>query len=118
MSALNGITHIHTDLPAYLAQIGRVFRVFAHHGSGCTSYGVLAEGRRWFVKHADDPRGVASLRRAINVHQRVQHRALPRLVHTLTTDPERAARHPTVRAFVDAWRQVAGEHVERWEKRE
>jgi hypothetical protein len=28
------------------------------------------------------------------------------------TDPERAARYPTVRAFVDAWREAAGVHVE------
>jgi serine/threonine-protein kinase len=30
------------------------------------------------------------------------------------TDPERVARYPTVRAFVDAWRQAAGRHAERW----
>ena len=30
------------------------------------------------------------------------------------TDPARAARYPTVRAFVDAWRQAAGPHAECW----
>ncbi len=85
MHALTGITHIDLDLSAYLAQIGRVFRVYDTYDSGCSAYGVQVEGRRWFVKHADDPRGMTSLRRAIDVNRRVQHPALPRLQHTFTT---------------------------------
>jgi len=85
VSALTGITHIEIDLDAFLAQIGQVFRVFDCYDSGCTAYGVLSEGRRWFVKGSDQPRGIASLRRAIDVNRRVQHPALPRLHHSFTT---------------------------------
>jgi serine/threonine-protein kinase len=30
------------------------------------------------------------------------------------TDPDRAARYPTVRAFVAAWREATGRHAEQW----
>ena len=49
------------------------------------SYGVLAGGRRWFVKHSDDPRGMASLRRAQVLHSKIQHQDLPRLRNTFET---------------------------------
>jgi serine/threonine-protein kinase len=95
VSALTGITQIDVDLAAYLARIGQVFHLFDGHDSGCTAYGVLADGRRWFVKHSDQPKGIASLRRAIDVNRRVQHPALPRLYHTLST--------PNGLALVYAW---------------
>jgi serine/threonine-protein kinase len=95
VSALTGITHIETDVAAYLAQIGQVFCVLDNHDSECTSYGVLYEGRRRFVKHSDRPQGIASLRRAIDVNRRVQHPALPRLYHSFTT--------PHGLALVYAW---------------
>lgn len=85
MCALTGITHMDTELAAYLEQVGRVFCAFAEQDSGCIAYGVLSEGRRWFVKHSDEPRGIASLRRAIHVNRLVRHPALPRLYHTFTT---------------------------------
>lgn len=95
MSALTSVTQIDSDLPTYLGQVGRVFRVFDLQDSGCSAYGVRAEGRRWFVKHSDQPQGIASLRRAIDVNRRVQHPALPRLYHSFTT--------PGGLALVYAW---------------
>jgi serine/threonine-protein kinase len=50
-----------------------VFAEFLRQDSGCRSYGVELEGERWFVKHAVEPRAVSSLRRAIALHERVQH---------------------------------------------
>jgi serine/threonine protein kinase len=76
---------IQVAVEAYLRQIGEVFHTFRDQDSGCVSYGVLAQGRRWFVKHADDPRGIASLRRAYHLHSTVQHEALPRLHNTFET---------------------------------
>ena len=93
MSALTRVTHIDTDLPTYLAQVGQVFRVFDCYDSGCTAYGVLSEGRRWFVKGSDEPDGIASLHRAIDVNRLVQHPALPRLHHSFTTPRGLARRH-------------------------
>jgi serine/threonine-protein kinase len=85
LTAWTGPTHVDTEIADYMAQVGDVFRVFAEHDSGCISYGVLSAGQRWFVKHSDDPRGIASLRRAVYANRRVQHPALPELVHTFTT---------------------------------
>jgi serine/threonine-protein kinase len=85
LSALTGITQIDVDLALYLDQVGHVFCVFDGHDSACVSYGVLVEGRRWFVKHSEAPRGLASLRRAIYVNGLVQHPALPRLYQAFRT---------------------------------
>ena len=69
------------DAPAeeYLREVGEVFRVFPHQDSGTVSYGVMVDGRRWFVKPSDDPAIVESLRRALRLNTRVQHPALPPL---------------------------------------
>jgi serine/threonine-protein kinase len=85
LSALTSVTQIDVDLGTFLARVGRVFHVFDLHNSGCTCYGVRAGGRRWFVKHSEDPRGLISLRRAIHVNGLVRHPALPRLHHTFQT---------------------------------
>jgi hypothetical protein len=37
VSALTGIAQMDRELPAYLAQIGRIFDLFDQHDSGCTS---------------------------------------------------------------------------------
>jgi serine/threonine-protein kinase len=34
------------------------------------------------------------------------------------THPERAARYPTVKAFVDAWQEAAGTYAENWAEEE
>jgi len=83
--SLTKVSRIAVDIESYLAQVGHVFRAFRVHDSGSVSYGVLAGGKRWFVKHSDDPRGLASLRRARCLHSRVRHRALPRLYHAFET---------------------------------
>ncbi|MFX1355435.1 MAG: serine/threonine protein kinase, partial [Promethearchaeota archaeon] len=76
---------IDVDIELYLGQMGEIFRIFPDQGSGCTSYGVLAHGKRWFVKHSDHPRGIESLRRADHLHSTVRHPALPRLRHAFET---------------------------------
>ena len=83
--SLTEADNVDMDVELYLAQVGEVFRAFRDHGSGCVSYGVLAEGRRWFVKHSDDPRGIVSLRRAQHLRSSVRHWALPHLHHTFET---------------------------------
>ena len=50
-----------------------------HQDSGTISYGVFADGERWFVKPSTDPSIVASLRRALRLNSVVQHPVLPRL---------------------------------------
>ena len=83
--SLTEVRRIDMDVERYLARVGEIFRVFGNQDSGCVSYGVLAEAKRWFVKHSDDPRGIASLRRAHHLHSRVHHRALPRVRHAFET---------------------------------
>ena len=83
--SLAAITQIDIDIESYLDQLGEVFRVFRDQDSGCTSYGLLVAGRRWFVKHSDEPRGLASLRRAQDLHSTVRHEALPSLHNAFQT---------------------------------
>jgi serine/threonine protein kinase len=98
---LTEISCIDTGIEPYLNQIGAIFRVFSFpiQDSGCVSYGVLAQGQRWFVKHSNEPRGIASLQRARHVNVMVQHDALPRLHNSFET--------PGGLALVYDW--VAGE---------
>lgn len=56
--------------------------MFMHQDSGTTSYGIQADGERWFVKQSTDPSIVESLRRAVQLHTTVQHDALPSLRNT------------------------------------
>jgi len=74
-----------TDIESYLNEIGEVFQAFRDQDSGCVSFGVLAQGRRWFVKHSNNDRGMASLRRAQHLHSTVRHAALPRFYHAFET---------------------------------
>jgi serine/threonine-protein kinase len=52
------------------------FAVFDQQDSGCTSYGVVHEGTRLFVKVATTPEAADSLRRAVDFHAAVQHPAI------------------------------------------
>jgi serine/threonine protein kinase len=86
-----------TDLApaAYLGQVGAVFAVFdaRTQDSGNVSYGVDADGRRWFVKTAGDPADsapflahearAALLQNAQRLALSITHPALPAL-HGLT----------------------------------
>lgn len=54
------------------------FAVFTDQDSGCLSYGVESEGRRWFVKKAVAPHAQASLARAFGLHAAVRHEAIVR----------------------------------------
>jgi serine/threonine-protein kinase len=92
---LTQTSHIDLPIEEYLAQVGTVFRAFRDQDSGCVSYGVEAEGKHWFVKHADNPRGMGSLRRARHLHTTVAHPALPHLHDAIET--------PTGLALVYDW---------------
>jgi serine/threonine-protein kinase len=101
--SLIAVRRIETDIETYLAQVGEVFRAFRQQDSGNVAYGVLAPegtpppdgtrspdgtpsaGRRWFVKHAADPRAILSLRRAQALNTRVRHPALPRFYNAFET---------------------------------
>ncbi|NES29349.1 serine/threonine protein kinase [Micromonospora terminaliae] len=65
------------------------FAVFDDQDSGCVSYGVEAEGRRWFVKEAVTPRAQASLARARGLHAAVRHETIvgPELAFDGTDGP-------------------------------
>ena len=82
---LTEVTSIDIPVEAYLRDVGDVFTAFRQQGSGTVSYGVLADGDRWFVKQSDDPGTVESLRRALHLHTTVRHPALPRLRHNFET---------------------------------
>jgi serine/threonine protein kinase len=82
---LTEMPRIDIGIEPYLDQIGTIFQVFPCQDSDCVSYGVLVQGQRWFVKHSDQPRGIASLRRAQHINTTVRHDALPCLHHTFET---------------------------------
>lgn len=84
-SALTEIGRIDIDIESYLQSQGEVFRAFREQDSGCVSYGVLAGGRRWLVKHSHDPQGIASLESARRLYAAMQHPALPRLHNAFET---------------------------------
>lgn len=94
LSALTGIPQIDTDLAAYLSQVGHVFAL------GRTAILLLGDGRsRASVQAISEGwRGTPEMKAVL----------------LCATQAERAARYPTVRAFVDAWRQAAGPRVKRW----
>jgi serine/threonine-protein kinase len=54
------------------------FATFDFQDSGCRSYGIERDGRRWFVKEAVTDAGRASLTRAIGLHNVVEHPAIVR----------------------------------------
>ena len=76
---------INTDIEVYLSQVGEVFQAFRDQDSGCVSYGVWSDGKSWFVKHSQEPRGIASLKRAGHLYATIQHPALPHLRNTFQT---------------------------------
>ena len=82
---LTEIEAIDVAIEPYLRQVGEVFQAFRQQDSGTVSYGVLVGGRRWFVKESDNPSIVESLRRALHLHTKVQHTALPRLYNSFRT---------------------------------
>ncbi|MFJ6783883.1 serine/threonine protein kinase [Streptomyces yangpuensis] len=89
------VAHV-AAVDSYIADIGTIFRTFADQDSGCVSYGVLVDGRSWFVKNASAPAAVSSLRRAVSVHQAVSHPAITPLLHSMTTDNGQALVYPWV----------------------
>ena len=58
--------------------LDRAWTVFDAQDSGCISYGVEADGSRWFVKVAGDDAGDASLENALRLHEAVRHPAIVR----------------------------------------
>jgi hypothetical protein len=64
------------DGPPAGLTVGDAFVVFDAQDSGCLSYGVERDGRRWFVKTAVRPEARASLVRAAALHAAVRHPAI------------------------------------------
>lgn len=58
--------------------VADAFAVFDAQDSGCLSYGIERDGRRWFVKEALRPDAAASLTRAAALHAAVRHPAIVR----------------------------------------
>ncbi len=85
MNRLVDVDHIQEDIEGYLRRWGLIFKAFRRQDSGCVSYGVKLGGRRWFVKHSDQARGLAGLRRAGRLHGKVKNPALARLYNSFTT---------------------------------
>lgn len=83
------------SVEAALGSEGTVFRTFADQDSGCVSYGIEIDGSgRFFVKTAATADTVASLRRALAVHQVAAHPRLIPIVHGFTTDDGLALVYP------------------------
>jgi serine/threonine-protein kinase len=61
---------------AWIDELGEVFAVFDHQDSACVSYGLMAEGKRWFVKTAISAGAVPALERAVAFHRAVSHSAI------------------------------------------
>ncbi|NIK60269.1 serine/threonine protein kinase [Kribbella shirazensis] len=86
------------DVPplTYLDQLGTIFTRFGTQDSGNISYGVQADGARYFVKTAGDPTDsrpyvdfdgrVALLRTAAELARSVTHHTMPGL-HTVVESP-------------------------------
>lgn len=83
--ALFMVNRIDEEVPAYLNWIGDVFRVFDKQDSGCISYGVLVNEVRWFVKTSTTPAALGYLQDAIRVYATINHKYLPKLVHSFKT---------------------------------
>ena len=79
------VKSIQIHIESYLNRAGEVFKTYREQDSRCVSFGLCSEGRRWFVKHSDDPRGMESLRRARYLHTSVHHPALPHLWNDFET---------------------------------
>src|SRR5215472_5839823 len=67
------------DVEGFLGRAGEVFAVHRGHDSGNTSAGVIAGGRRWFVKWATDPEAIGYLESAVRFHAAVRHPAIAAL---------------------------------------
>lgn len=87
-----------TDCAAWLSSTGEIFAVIRGHDSGCTSYGLVNERGRWFVKVAfgDD---VGQLESTVAFHSVVKHATIVPLVATF---PVRQGECPG-RAVVYPW---------------
>jgi serine/threonine-protein kinase len=59
------------------------FVLFNRQDSGCVSYGVESDGRRWFVKSAIEESAVGSLLRAATLHAVVTHPHIVRPVEVI-----------------------------------
>jgi len=70
------------------------FAAFTDQGSGCASWGVERDGRRWFVKTARTEVGFASLGRAMAVHAAVRHPAIVAPVHVVDEPGRRTLTMP------------------------
>lgn len=67
------------DIEGFLGRAGEVFVVHRGHDSGNTSVGVIAGGRRWFVKWAADPEAIGHLESAVRFHAAIRHPAIAAL---------------------------------------
>ncbi len=74
------------DVRGYLAEAGSVFADLGDGEFGCRGLGYACGVHRYFIKFAVDDRGLASQRRALAVHSRVQHPTLIPLIQGLDGD--------------------------------
>jgi serine/threonine-protein kinase len=84
------------------------FAVFDQQDSGCLSYGVERDGRRFFVKTALTAAGRESLRRAIVFHHAVSHRAIVHPVDVTDAEQETTLVYPWHPGIVLNHATVAG----------
>jgi serine/threonine-protein kinase len=67
----------------FLGELGTVFRTFDEQDSGNVAYGVRAEGRLLWVKHARAPHIVECMKNAVRFYNEVRHPLIPRLLRAV-----------------------------------
>ena len=76
---------MNSDFLAQLNDLGNVFCTFGDQDSGCLSFGVAVGGKKYFIKYSDEPRGIASLERALKLGRDFSHRGLAKFHKVLPT---------------------------------
>jgi serine/threonine-protein kinase len=59
--------------------------VFDRQDSGNISYGVMVDGRRWFVKYSENGEMISAMHNAANLNREVRHPCLPSFIDSFTT---------------------------------
>jgi hypothetical protein len=83
-------------LRAFAESCGDVFVAYEAQDSGCVSFGVEADDRRWFLKGPASDSAVGSVTSVIEFHRRVRHAVIVRPVEVVDVQGVPVLRYPWV----------------------